>query len=183
MATNTEKYTAFAVTVATTLAGLNLIKGNKAAAQTNGALPADVVALLQLMAEAQGVTVEQLNDILTAINNLTIGGGSVTVKGYPENCDYVAIAVVNCQVAGVSYPVPAYIVPEGFQAKIKAHPANVFGSLLYWSTSPAPNANSSEPLMPNDFALASLKTTEGVYVFSNVAGSMAVITVEQRRAQ
>lgn len=144
-----------------------------------GEFPPEVLPLLQALVEGLGITVEQLTDILAAIGNIQPGGGG-TVQGYPNNCDDMSIAVVNCPVAMEAQQVPAYTVPNGFPVKIKAHPDNVFGSRIFWSTSPAANPVGAEPLMPNDFATAFLKDTGRIYVFSNIAGSQAVISVEHR---
>jgi hypothetical protein len=181
-ASKTEKWAALASTLAAAGSLANLFKNGRAAAQVTGEFPPEVLTLLQELAAGVGTTIEQLNEIITAIGGISGGGGGGVVQGYPPNCDSMAIAVVNCELANTAYPVPDYTVPDGFSVVIKSHPSNAFGSLVYWSTSPSPNTNSASPLQPNDRDTAALKKTGDIRVFSNIAGSLAVIYIEQRRS-
>lgn len=179
MATGNERYQNVVSTLTALGIGGLLIKNGKTSAATAG-FPPEVIEVLQGLAEGMGVTIEQLNEIITAIGNVQPGGGNVNVQGYPPNCNYMAIAVIDCQLAMTSYRVPDYPVPDGFTIMIHAHPNNPFGSLAYWSTSPAANVNSSDPMMPNDIRTPGLKNTGGIYVFSTVAGCQVIVAVEQR---
>ena len=174
-----EKTAAVMATLAAVASGINLLKPSPVQAHqlAKGEVPQEVISSLQALAGGMEVAIEKLSDILTAISGI-----SLNVQGYPQNCHYAAIAVINCQGANQAYQSPSYAVPDGFNIVIKSHPNNIAGSLVFWSTSPGANVNASYPLMPNEAYTIGLKNTGSIYVFTNIAGSQVVISVEQRRS-
>jgi len=131
--------------------------------------------LLAMIAEANASMLLGVADILVALQALQIN-----VQGFPPNADYVVTTRIVCTLPNQSYPVPELEVPEGFTLLIKAWPLNAVGSLVYVATSPAPQAQMAWPLIPNESLPYGIKNTSKLWVFSNIAGSQAVMTVEQR---
>lgn len=145
------------------------------AAEGEFALDQETKDLLAAIAEGCAGILTGLSDIIQAIDAL-----SVNVQGYPPNADFVSTTRVVCTAVNQAYPLPEMDVPDDFSVLVKAWPLNAVGSLIYVATNPAPNAQMSWPLVPNESLPYRLKTTK-LWVFSNVAGSEAVITVEQRK--
>jgi len=131
--------------------------------------------LLATIAEANAHMLVGLADIFQAILDLQLG-----VQGFPPNADYIVTTRVVCTLANTTYPVPEFFAPEGFRVLLKAWPLNAVGSLTYVATNPAPNPQMAWPLIPNESLPYGIKNTSKLWVFSNVAGSQAVVTVEQR---
>lgn len=175
MATGPEKYTAIAASIAAVTGSIAAFKSSAQAQQSN--FPPEFLELLQAIASDEEATIEQLNDILTAIANIPGGGSS---QGWPPNADYVTTVLIQCAVINTAYQVPSMIVPDNFEVLIKAYPANNPASLIFVVTNPAPNINNAHPLVPNEPVSYKIKDTGKIYLFTNIAGSQATVSVEQR---
>lgn len=155
----------------------------KAPAGSTVNFPPEFLQTLLGILDAMGVTLADLQDILAAIQAIPGGGsGGSTFQGWPPNADYVSTVLIQCQVAMQAYPVPGTIVPDDFEVLVKAYPTNAIGSLVYVATNPAPNVNSAYPLVPNEAYRLKIKDTGKIYLFTNIAGSSATVSVEQRSA-
>lgn len=161
-------------TLGLAVAAIDLFKKPVAAA-AGGEFPPEVLQLLQAIAYGMEASIAQLNDILDAINGL-----GLQVQGYPPNCDYVTTVRINCQAINQSYPVPSLVVPDGFSVLVKAWPGNAVGAFIFVITNPAPNQSMAYPLVFNEAVRLSIKDTGKIHLFTNVAGSQATVTVEQR---
>ncbi len=174
-----EKDTAtrLAVGYAGVMATIAAFRSHKAEAGegTEFTLDAETKEMLATIAEANASMLLGLSDILEALSAL-----EVNVQGFPPNADFVVTTRVVCTLANKTYPVPELEVPEGFQVLIKAWPLNAVGSLVYVATNPAPQQQMAWPLIPNESLPYGIKNTNKLWVFSNIAGSQAVVTVEQR---
>lgn len=131
--------------------------------------------LLALIAEANASMMVGMAELIQLIRDMQFN-----VQGYPPNCDHVVTTRIVCTNANQSYPVPELTIPEGFAINIKAWPLNAVGSIIYVSTSPAPQAQMAWPLIPNEAIPYGIKDASKLWVFTNVAGSQAIVTVEQR---
>lgn len=169
------KTTAVMSTLTASILAADVLLRNKSSQATTG-FPPEALQLLQGIAAGMQSTLGQLNEIIAGINGLSFEGA----QGYPPNADYVTSVVVQCQAINQAYDVPSMTVPDNFSAVIKAHPTNAVGSLIYVVTSPAPNVNSAYPLVPNEAYAIKIKDTGKIRLFTNLAGSQAVVSVEQR---
>jgi hypothetical protein len=170
-------YTGVAATGAAILAALAWLK-NPAAAKSE--FPPELMQLLVAMAaDLNSIDAARLPDILAAIKELTLGGG----LGFPPNADYLTTVWVTCPIVNTAYPVPELQVPDGMSALIKSAPPpfNAIGSIVFVSTMQAPNVNMAYPLVPNETYPVRLKSTGNLWLFTNIAGSQAIVSVEQRR--
>lgn len=180
MATPEDKAARTAAVMATLAAagvGADLLINRVKQAQASPGFPPEVLELLTAMAAGMQTTIGQLAEILTAIKDLSLGGGG---QGYAPNADYEITVIVQCAVANQAFNVPSMSVPDDFSVLIKAHPGNAVGSFIYVITSPAPNINMAYPMVPNEARTMKIKDTGKIYLFSNIAGSQAVVSVEQR---
>jgi hypothetical protein len=173
------KTAAVMATLSTAVSLTALFKKSKAEAAPPGTqFPPEVLEILSAIAEAMGVTIEYLASIADDVENLQLG--NIEVKGYPPNADYATTTRIQCQVANQVYPVPSLAVPDDFDILIKAWPLNAVGSLIFVITNPSPNQNMSYALVPNEPIRLRLKDTGKISIFTNIAGSQATVTVEQR---
>ncbi|MDD5510604.1 MAG: hypothetical protein PHI12_07340 [Dehalococcoidales bacterium] len=177
MAIETEKYAAVVQTLTALGIGALLFKGGTAKASTTGEYPPEVIQILQALATGMGTTIEQLNDVLTAIRGIPGGEAS---RYWPENADYETTVRVQCIQANVAYQVPSLVVPDGFEVLVKAYPTNGPLALIFVITNPAPNQSMAYPLLRNETRTMKIKDTGKIYLFTDTAGSQATVTVEQR---
>lgn len=168
-----EKWAAVMNTLTAAGIGGLLLKNNQAKAGQSE-FPPEIVPLLQAIVAGMGIIVDDLSSLKDAI--AAISPGSV----WGENADYVSTVRIQCVAANQTYPVPSMIVPDGFDILVKAWPTNAIGSLIFVITNPAPNQNACYPLIPNESIRLKIKDSGKIYLFSNVAGSQATVSVEQR---
>lgn len=97
---------------------------------------------------------------------------------YPNNHHTVSFSVV-CQQANTPYRVPECDIPPGRNFVVKGYPTNA--GLIYVATGAAPSANWQQawPLMPNEPVGYRIQNANVLWVSAQVAGDIAVCTVEQ----
>ena len=141
-------------------------------------LPEELVHLIIAIAASADAVDQNTRDIIDAIKALTLEGGI----GWPPNADGTRSFAILCVLANTAYPAPDMEIPDGMALAIKAWPLNAVGSLIFVARTPAEatNVNSSWPLIPNESITYHVKNANRFHVSSNVAGSIAIFTAEQR---
>ncbi len=173
--TDSSKVAAGMSTAAAIASALALLKTNAQAAAP-GTIPDELVQLLIAMAG----TTETINQNILAINdslqNMAVG------QGWPPNANSARSTTVLCVAANTAYQCPDLVVPEGMSLAIKSSPANAAGSIVYVARTPAEctNPNSAWPLALNEAITYQITNAKLLWVSSTIAGSIAVITAEQR---
>lgn len=151
----------------------------KAAAAAPTEFPPEVLSLLQAIAEAVGVTVQDLEALLAAVQGL-----SFNVQGYPPNADYPLSGRIDCQVALQPYRLPPIDVPDDFSIVIKSWPNNPAPPALIYvakASGEAINPYSIWPLIQNEQIPYRIKDASQIWVAATVVPAAIVWTVEQRR--
>lgn len=181
---NEDKASKTAIVVSTgaaIAAGLAWLRSGKkvqAAPGENGApFPDELMQLI--IAIASDVQRMDLQNILDAINGISL---NLQVQGWPPNVIGSRTVAVVCAQPSTSYNLSDMEIPDGMSLVIKAAPGNAIGSLIYVARTPAESTNpfSSWPLIPNEAISYLVKNAESYYVSTNVAGSVAIYTAEQR---
>lgn len=129
--------------------------------------------------QALGVIIQDQQEILNLLKNQSMSG----FRGWPENADIPRTIARACPAALTPYQVPEVLAPDGFTFMVKSHPGNAVGSLINvaGNSSDCVNPNSSWPLIPNETYVTGIKNSKEIWVSTNIPGSIALITIEQRR--
>jgi hypothetical protein len=174
---DTSKVTLGMSTAAAITSVLALLKNNAQAAQ-DGTIPDEMLQLLVAMAQTNDAIYQSLTGIKDSIDNLSLTGG----QGWPPNANSARSTTVLCVAANTAYQCPDLIVPDGMSLAIKSSPANAVGSIVYVARTPAEctNPNSAWPLALNEAITYQITNAKLLWVSSPIAGSIAVITAEQR---
>lgn len=101
-------------------------------------------------------------------------------SGSPSNTKTGIIDTIPCPVAQRPYQLPGYNVPDTMALVIKADPTNAVASFIYVSFSKSIDSAHLWPLVPNESMGWRVKNGGMLYISTNVAGSSAIVTVEQR---
>lgn len=161
-------------TVSAITSGLAWLNSNKVNASPGGTLtiPPELMELLIAIAKSE-------QDITDAIKGIQLGGFG---QGWPPNADSVVTMAVACTQVNQPYPAPDMPVPDGMALTIKSSPVNAVASLVYVSKSRGEvfNPMSAWPLIRNESIPYFIKNAKGLWVGSNVPGSIALFTVERR---
>ena len=139
-----------------------------------------LVAIAQASSNIDSNTLAALTKLQGIIDTIVTGapGG----QGWPPNAAGVRILTVLCAVVATPYPVSYMEIPDGMALAIKSSPFNAIGSIIFVAKSPAEclNPNSAWPLALNESITYFVKNANSLNVSTNVAGSIAVFTAEQR---
>jgi hypothetical protein len=145
----------------------------------------DIVSLddatLKLLA-AMAISIDNIDndadllaDILSAIQNISISGGSEII---PNNKNAIT-NVVQGALAAKAYRLPDTSIPLGRTLTIKSYPTNAGIVYVARSASEAINWQQAWPLMPNESIGYRVNNAREFWVSFAVAGESAVFTVEQ----
>lgn len=182
---NGDKASKTAVVVSTAAAiaaGLAWLKSGKAAQAAPGELqiPEELMQLLIAIAgDVERIDKTTLQSILDAIKAISL---NIQVQGWPPNAEGSRSFAVLCVAVATAYPASDMVIPDGMSLAIKASPLNAVGSLIFVARTPAEclNPNSAWPLIPNESITYQVKNADAYQVSTNIAGSIAVFTAEQR---
>lgn len=136
-----------------------------------------LIAIAQAGSDIDSNTLEALEKLQAILDKNSAGG-----QGWPPNAEGTRTVAVLCAVAGTPYQGPDMEIPDGMSLAIKSSPANALGSFVFVARTPAEctNPNSAWPLVQNESIPYFVKNAKSFYVSSNVAGSIALFTAEQR---
>jgi len=161
-------------------AALALLQKRAQAAPPEGVvqLPQELWNLIIAIANSADSIDTDLNSVIDAINSLTLAGG----LGWPPNAEGTRSFAVLCVAAATPYQASDMEIPDGMSLAIKSSPLNAALSLIFVARTPAEctNPNSAWPLIPNEAITYQVKNAKAIYVSTNVAGSIAIFTAEQR---
>jgi hypothetical protein len=116
-------------------------------------------------------------DVTNQILNRMDGGGA----GYPPNSKTLLVGTVQCIVAmNAVNIIPEYVVPDNMHLVLKSHPNNAAGSILYIAESAgnATNIQTAWPLIPNETVRWKVKSTNLIWVASNIVPTLLCYTLE-----
>lgn len=138
-----------------------------------------IIAIAQACGDIDSNTSIALDKLQELIDISGTGGG----QGWPTNAASVRSFVVACPFAATAYQAGYMEIPDGMSLNIKASPANAAASFIYVARTPAEctNVNSSWPLVWNESITYQIKNANLIYVSTNIAGSIAIFTAEQRQ--
>lgn len=141
-------------------------------------IPEELVRLIIAIAASIDAIDQNTLAIIDAIKGLTLEGG----LGWPPNAEGTRSFAILCPAVGTPYQASDMIIPDGMALLIKASPLNAVGSLIFVAKTPAEctNPNSAWPLIPNESIPYFVKNANAFYVSTNIAGSIAIFTAEQR---
>jgi len=184
MAENERKVTYTGVmTTATALASaLLLLQSQKAAAAPGGTIniPPELLELLIAMAaDVSDIDVVRLPEILEALKALAIN-----VRGWPENADFISSFRSDLLVVNVAVQMEDLEVPDGFVLTVKADPANPVAPAVIRvasSQADAQNANSSYPLVANEFRDWPIKNARQLWVSASAVPAAVICSTVRRQ--
>lgn len=167
MAENRKANTAIAISTASAVASaIVLLRSNKVAASPGpGTFPNEVIELLIAIAKS--------------LDTIAARGFG---QGWPPNTESARTMAVVCDQANLPYQAPDIIVPDGMAITIKASPINAVGAFIYLAKTRGEvfNPMTAWPLIRNESIPYFVKNAKIFWVGSNVPGSVALFTVEQR---
>lgn len=144
-----------------------------------------LIAIAQASGNIDSNTLEaldKLQDIVDKISGVPGVPGVLSVQGWPPNAEGTRTFAVLCPAVATAYPVPDMEIPDGMSLAIKSSPVNALGSLIFVARTPAEctNPNSAWPLVQNESITYQIKNANAFFVSTNIAGSIAIFTAEQR---
>jgi hypothetical protein len=139
-----------------------------------------LIAIAQASGDIDSTTLDALDKLQEILDK--IGAGAPGGQGWPPNAEGIRSFAVLCPAAATAYPVPDMEIPDGMALAIKNSPLNAAAALIFVARTPAEctNPNSSWPLVWNEAITYLVKNANAFYVSTNIAGSLAVFTAEQR---
>lgn len=169
-------------TAAAIAAGLAWLRSGKAAQAAPGELqiPEELMQLVMAIAtDVDHIDKTTLQNILDAIAGIRL---NILVQGWPPNTEGSRAFAVLCVAAATPYRASDLVIPDGMSLAIKSSPLNAVGSLIFVAKTPAEctNPNSAWPLIPNESITYQVKNANAYHVSTNIAGSIAIFTAEQR---
>ena len=137
-----------------------------------------LIAIAQASGNIDSNTLEALNKLQQIIDKIGTGG----LGGWPPSAKGTRTFTVLCPAVATAYPVPDMEIPDGMALAIKSSPLNAIASLIFVARTPAEctNPNSAWPLALNEAITYQVKNANAFFVSTNVAGSIAIFTAEQR---
>ena len=137
-----------------------------------------LIAIAQASGNIDSNTLAALAKLQAIIDKIGVGVG----RGWPPNAEGARTFAVLCPAVATPYQVPDMEIPDGMSLAMKASPLNAVGSYTFVARTPAEctNPNSAWPLVPNESITYQVKNANAFYVSTNVAGSIAIFTAEQR---
>jgi len=165
-------------TAAAIMAALAWLKSGKAEAAPPGTIPEELMQLVIAIADSAQKVDENTLATVAAIQALMLEGG----LGWPPNAKGTRSFSILCVAAATPYQASDMEIPDGMALAIKASPLNAVGSLIFVARTPAEctNPNSAWPLVFNEAITYYVKNANVIYVSTNIAGSIAIFTAEQR---
>ena len=138
-----------------------------------------LIAIAQASDNIDSNTLEALGKLQEIIDKISVG---VPGQGWPPNAEGARTFAVLCLLVATAYPVPDMEIPDGMSLAIKASPLNAVGSYIFVARTPAEctNPNSAWPLVLNESTTYQVKNANAFFVSTNVAGSIAIFSAEQR---
>ena len=177
---------AVAISVGAAIAAAWALLGKRAlAAPLEGGIVSLDEATMQLIiaiAQASGNIDSNILQALVKLQAIIDKPGAGAGQGWPTNAQGTRTFAVACVLANQAYPVPDMTVPDGMALLIKSSPLNALGSFVRVAKTPAEctNPNSSWPLILNESISYFVKNADAFHISSNVAGSIALFSAEQR---
>jgi len=176
-----SKTAAVMSTAAAIAAALAWLRSGKAeAAPGVPQIPEELMQLVVAIAtDVNHIDKTTLQNILGAIARISL---NIQVQGWPPNAEGTRSFAILCAAAATPYRAFDMEIPDGMSLGIKASPLNAVGSLIYVAKTPAEciNPNSAWPLILNESITYQVKNANAFHVSTNIAGSIAIFTVEQR---
>jgi len=137
-----------------------------------------LIAIAQASDNIDSNTLEALGKLQDLINKIGVGVG----QGWPPNAEGARTFAVLCPAVAIPYQVPDMEIPDGMALAMKASPLNLVNSLIFVARTPAEctNPNSAWPLVPNEAITYGVQNANAFFVSTNMAGSIAIFSAEQR---
>ena len=142
-----------------------------------------LIAIAQASGNIDSNTFDALAKLQEIIDKIGAGVPGVPVgQGWPPNAEGTHSFAIACVAAFTPYQASDMEIPDGMALAIKAWPLNGVGSLIFVARTPAEstNPNSAWPLIPNEAITYLVKNANAFYISTNIAGSIAVFTAEQK---
>ena len=142
-----------------------------------------LIAIAQASGDIDSNTEDALAKLQEIIDKIGVGAPGVPgVQGWPPNAEGTRSFAILCAAAATPYQASDMEIPDGMSLAIKAWPLNAAASLIFVARTPAEctNPNSAWPLIPNEAITYLVKNAKAFYVSTNIAGSIAIFTAEQR---
>jgi len=141
-------------------------------------LPQELWNLIIAIANSIDRVDTDLDSVIDAIKSLSLEGG----LGWPPNAEGTRSFAVLCVAAATPYQASDMEIPDGMALLIKSSPFNAIASVIFVARTPAEctNPNSAWPLALNESVPYFVKNANAFFVSTNVPGSIAVFTAEQR---
>ena len=171
---------AVAAIVAAVEGALLLSRKAQAAVETVVGLSEEAMNLLSGIAQGVGSTLEKLDDIIDAIQNIVLGAG-----GYPDNADGITATFVACPFPQPqSFQLPSIAIPKGMSLDILArNPTGVNAGIIWVSGTEvgARGNNQARPLIAGATIGYQVKNANSIWIGATVAGDGVYISVEQNK--
>jgi hypothetical protein len=135
------------------------------------------VSDLDLIAAVQANT-EAINQLITALNNLNLGGG--IAQFWPTNGIGVISGRVTCIAAGTAYQMPDIEIPDDFALVVKAGNLNAGLILIASNPGSATNLGTSYSLILNESVSYRVTNANKLWVSATAANDVAIFTVERK---
>lgn len=169
-----------ATAVASALILLQSMKTGVAASGGNLNIPPELLELLIAMAaDVSDIDVVRLPEILEALKAIAIN-----VRGWPENADFISSFRSDLIVANVAIQMEDLEVPDGFVLTVKADPGNPVPPAVIRiasSQADAQNANSSFPLVANEFKDWPIKNAKQLWVSASAVPAAVICSTVRRQ--
>lgn len=138
--------------------------------------------LLVSMLEASAAQQQQIEQLVNAINNLTVtlGGAPPAVAEDPfANQPKFIVGQVICVIAGQGFQLPPMPIPKNKQLVVKALPGNVGWIWVAQVQADSQNMNVAYPLVPNEGIGLFVQNADRVWVMAPTVNDGIAFVVEQ----